>query len=201
MAHRVTDDALAAAALRRAEEAELRLAVEVAERQRSEERSLRKAAVVSAIAQIFREALVCDTEEDLGRICLTIVEEVTQSAFGSHDLRNPLAPIRNALYLLERLDSGSDQAQRARAIAGRQVAHLTRLVDDLLDMTRIARGKIELRRARHDLAAIVRRTGEDHRGLMADRGLGFEVGFEPFAQGRQSLARTEGGLGLGLAPP
>ncbi|MFL5303429.1 MAG: hypothetical protein ACJ79R_24140, partial [Anaeromyxobacteraceae bacterium] len=82
MAHRVTDDALAAAALRRAEEAELRLAVEVAERQRSEERSLRQAAVVSAIARIFREALLCDTEEDLGRICVTIVEEVTQSAFG-----------------------------------------------------------------------------------------------------------------------
>ncbi|HEY6100361.1 MAG TPA: GAF domain-containing sensor histidine kinase [Anaeromyxobacter sp.] len=421
-----SSESAVSAALRRAEVAERRLAEEVAERHRSEERSRRNTAIVAAIARIFREALLCETEEDLGRICLRIVEEVTQSRFGfvaelnretgllddvamtdpgweacrmgvapgetrrlpvaipvrglygrvvldgkgfytndpashpdrigtppghppitaflgvplvhrgavvgliglgnrgggygpdqleaaealapaivqafvakratdalrvseqratahaealrdrdrrkdeflamlSHELRNPLAPIRTALFLLDRLDARAPQAHRAREIATRQVAHLARLVDDLLDVTRIARGKVELRVGRHDLTAIVRRAGEDHRALMAARALWFElttpdapawvrgddtrlaqvvgnllqnaakftaagghvrlslavdgatarirvaddgVGiepalldrvFEPFTQGEQSLARTEGGLGLGLA--
>ncbi len=183
----------------------------------------------------------------------------------SHELRNPLAPIRNALWILDRAEPTGQQARRAKDVASRQVAHLTRLVDDLLDVTRIARGKIELRRADVDLAALASRTAEDHRALMLDRGLqltvevprapvmvngdetrlaqvlgnllnnaakftraggrvtlglspeggsaeirvrdtgaGIEPGlletmFEPFTQGTQTLARSEGGLGLGLA--
>jgi signal transduction histidine kinase len=183
----------------------------------------------------------------------------------SHELRNPLAPIQNSLYILGRAEPGSDQARRAREVASRQLAHLTRLVDDLLDVTRIARGKIQLRRGDVDLAELVRRTGEDYRALLRERGLelvleaprapvwghgdevrlsqaignllqnaakftasggqvalalevtdrmaeihvrdsGAGIGpelletiFEPFTQGEQTLARTEGGLGLGLA--
>jgi CheY-like chemotaxis protein/two-component sensor histidine kinase len=183
----------------------------------------------------------------------------------SHELRNPLAPIRNALYILDRTDPASPQARRAKEVANRQIGHLTRLVDDLLDVTRIARGKIELRRARVDLALLARRTAEDYRELMQDRELALaleipahplvlsgdetrlaqvlgnllsnaakftppggqvtvsvaEEGgravvrvrdtgagispeilpslFEPFSQGQQTLARSEGGLGLGLA--
>ena len=64
----------------------------------------------------------------------------------SHELRNPLAPIRTAIAILDRADPGSEQASRARGVIARQVDHLTRLVDDLLDVTRIARGKVELRR-------------------------------------------------------
>ena len=74
----------------------------------------------------------------------------------SHELRNPLAPIRNALQLLERAEGDREQARRATDVIGRQVEHLTRLVDDLLDVTRIARGKIQLRREVLDLAALVR---------------------------------------------
>lgn len=72
----------------------------------------------------------------------------------SHELRNPLAPIRYAVPILaaERL---SEQATRALAIVDRQVEHLTRLVDDLLDVSRITTGKIELRRAHATLASIV----------------------------------------------
>ncbi len=183
----------------------------------------------------------------------------------SHELRNPLAPIRTALYVLEHAEPSGQQARRAREVAGRQLTHLTRIVDDLLDVTRIVRGKVELRRAELDVADLARRTGEDHRALMHERGILFEVDapadgawvdgdetrlaqvignllqnaakftpaggrvslavvvdgdavvlcvadtgsgiekelleriFEPFVQEKQSLARTEGGLGLGLA--
>ena len=62
----------------------------------------------------------------------------------AHELRNPLAPIRFALTLLER--GGPDSSLRARQVIERQVAHLVRLVDDLLDVSRITRNKIQLRR-------------------------------------------------------
>jgi PAS domain S-box-containing protein len=81
----------------------------------------------------------------------------------SHELRNPLAPMRNALYILDRSEPGSDGATRAREIMERQVDHLARLVDDLLDVTRIVRGKIRLQNAALDLCDVVRRTAEDHR--------------------------------------
>ena len=72
----------------------------------------------------------------------------------SHELRNPLAPIRYALPLLseERLGEGGT---RAVAVIDRQVAHLTRLVDDLLDVSRITAGKIELRPERVTLSAVL----------------------------------------------
>jgi CheY-like chemotaxis protein/two-component sensor histidine kinase len=60
-------------------------------------------------------------------------------------------------------------------VIGRQVTHLTNLVDDLLDVTRIATGKIELQRAEVDLAALVRRTAEDYRALTQARGLELSV--------------------------
>ena len=64
----------------------------------------------------------------------------------SHELRNPLAPIRNSTYVLERAAPGSDQAKRALAVIDRQAAQLAHLVDDLLDVTRITRNKIQLQR-------------------------------------------------------
>jgi CheY-like chemotaxis protein/two-component sensor histidine kinase len=93
----------------------------------------------------------------------------------SHELRNPLAPIRNAIYLLNHSDPGGEQARRARTILQRQTEHLTRLVDDLLDVTRIARGKIDLRRERVDLDAVVRRTADDLRSVMDQRGISLTV--------------------------
>ncbi|MBI5549259.1 MAG: PAS domain-containing protein, partial [Deltaproteobacteria bacterium] len=76
----------------------------------------------------------------------------------SHELRNPLAPIRNGLYILERASPSGEQARRAREVINRQVTHLARLVDDLLDVTRIARSKIRLQRSRLDLVDLVHRT-------------------------------------------
>jgi CheY-like chemotaxis protein len=73
----------------------------------------------------------------------------------AHELRNPLAPIRNAGELLARAMPADQRAQRAAAIVKRQVSHLTRLVDDLLDVSRITRGQIELRRVRVSLTEIL----------------------------------------------
>jgi PAS domain S-box-containing protein len=93
----------------------------------------------------------------------------------SHELRNPLAPIRNSIHLLERAAPGSEQAARARAVVRRQAEHLTRLVDDLLDVTRISRGKIELQRRRLDLREVVRKTSDDLRSLFEQSGVELSV--------------------------
>ena len=84
----------------------------------------------------------------------------------SHELRNPLAPIRNSLFILDRAVPGGEQARRAQAIIDRQVGHLTRLIDNILDVTRIARNKIRLQCEPLDLTDLVRRTVEDHRSLL-----------------------------------
>ncbi len=96
----------------------------------------------------------------------------------SHELRNPLAPIRSCLYLLDRVPAGGEQARRALATIDRQVAHLTRLVGDLLDVTRITRGKIELQRERLELCGLVRRAVEDHRAIFAAGGVTLELALE-----------------------
>jgi PAS domain S-box-containing protein len=84
----------------------------------------------------------------------------------AHELRNPLAPIRNALHIMK-LPAATPQAVgRIRDVAERQVSHLTRLVDDLLDVSRIVRGKIELRKERVDLATIVNRAIETARPVI-----------------------------------
>ena len=72
----------------------------------------------------------------------------------AHELRNPLAPIRNALHLL-RISGAGPVAAEARDVMERQLTQLIRLVDDLLEVSRISRGKIELRRAAVDLAGVV----------------------------------------------
>jgi signal transduction histidine kinase len=93
----------------------------------------------------------------------------------SHELRNPLGPIGNALHVIDRVAPGSERAQNARAIVARQFDHLTRLVDDLLDATRLATGRVQVRRARIDLAEVVQRTVEDHRSLFTRSGVGLDL--------------------------
>jgi len=182
-----------------------------------------------------------------------------------HELRNPLAPLRNAAHILERADPVSEQAARARGVLRRQSEHLARLVDDLLDVARISRGRISLERSQFDLCDTVVRAAEDFRVAIAARGIAFRMElpksaiwmdaditrvdqvvtnlvhnaakftpsggeivlslrgenglaelrvrdtgagidpavlptlFQPFVQGERTLARSEGGLGLGLA--
>jgi signal transduction histidine kinase len=73
----------------------------------------------------------------------------------SHELRNPLAPIRNAVAILSLLGSSDPHVAQARDIVDRQVAHLTRLVDDLLDASRLTRGHIALKCESLSLADVV----------------------------------------------
>ncbi|HEU4385057.1 MAG TPA: transporter substrate-binding domain-containing protein [Anaeromyxobacteraceae bacterium] len=93
----------------------------------------------------------------------------------SHELRNPLAPIRNSVYLLDHAPAGGEQGARARDVIRRQTRHLTRLVDDLLDVTRISQGKIELRRFRIDARGVVSRSCDDHRSVFDQHGVALSV--------------------------
>ena len=88
----------------------------------------------------------------------------------AHELRNPLAPIRNALHVIGRPDAGPEAIARAHAIAERQVRHMTKLLDDLLDVSRVSEGRIELRREILDLAAAAKQAVETMRGLAEERG-------------------------------
>jgi PAS domain S-box-containing protein len=181
----------------------------------------------------------------------------------SHELRNPLAPLRNALFLLK-TQGGDPEMAEVHGMMERQLQQLVRLVDDLLDVSRIIRGKIELRKERIDLMhavrraaetakpdieahghalelalparpihvvgdmirlaqvisnlltnaakysrvaapidVIVRREGEQAVVVVRDRGIGIPAAllpriFDLFVQGDHALARSQGGLGIGL---
>ena len=74
----------------------------------------------------------------------------------AHELRGPLAPLVNMLQVLKRTDGDADELHQARDVMERQLFQLTRLVDDLLDVSRISQGKLHLKRQRVELASVVR---------------------------------------------
>jgi PAS domain S-box-containing protein len=182
----------------------------------------------------------------------------------AHELRNPLAPIRNAVELMRQAEIVDPSFSASREMVERQVKHLARLVDDLLDVSRITRGSIRLRKEAVDLVTIAERAVEATRPLIEARGHHLQLDlpdrplrleadptrleqvisnllnnaakytmpggqiwlvvksegpeatvrvrdtgigvppdvlgrvFEPFVQSDGSLARSEGGLGIGL---
>lgn len=85
----------------------------------------------------------------------------------AHELRNPLAPIRNAAQILHHVSGSNPAVAVASAMLERQVQHMVRLVDDLLDVSRITRGRIELRKGRVDLGAALHDAVEVARPLFA----------------------------------
>ncbi len=97
----------------------------------------------------------------------------------SHELRNPLAPIRSSLSVVERVEPGREKARTAMAIIQRQVEHLVRIVDDLLDVTRIARNMVRLQREPLELGGIVRRTMDDHLPEFEAREIALEDHIDP----------------------
>jgi signal transduction histidine kinase len=97
----------------------------------------------------------------------------------SHELRNPLGSMSNAVYVLGRAAPGSERARRALAVIERQLAQLSRLIDDLLDVTRITRGRVELRREPLELGEIIRAIAEDYRSSFAKRRIHLEVHVPP----------------------
>ncbi|MFL6193937.1 MAG: ATP-binding protein [Thermoanaerobaculia bacterium] len=93
----------------------------------------------------------------------------------AHELRNPLAPIRNAVELMRQVETVDPTFQPSREMVERQVKHLARLVDDLLDVSRITHGSIRLRKEVVDLGAIVQRAVDGVRPLIESRGHELEV--------------------------
>ena len=89
----------------------------------------------------------------------------------AHELRNPLGPIYNCLQLQKLLPPGDARVGAIRETLDRQVKHMSRLIDDLLDATRLAHGKILLRTERCDVVSIVRQTVEDYRNIIDAGGL------------------------------
>ncbi len=92
----------------------------------------------------------------------------------AHELRNPLAPIRTGLALLESTDDAA-LAARTRAVMSRQLGHMVRLIDDLLDLARVTRGTIELKRHPVDVGALVAGAVEASRPLLDAAGLDFAI--------------------------
>ena len=123
------------------------------------ERPLRVAALLSAV----RTALRARARQYEIRSHLLQLEEAHEAevvamrrkdeflAMLAHELRNPLAPINNALHILSIDDSDVDRRQQLRAMMSRQVTHMVRLVDDLLEASRLSRGMITLHTERIDL--------------------------------------------------
>jgi PAS domain S-box-containing protein len=93
----------------------------------------------------------------------------------AHELRNPLGAISNALHVMSLVDPAHPAHARALAVALRQVGQQTRLVDDLLDVSRIAEGKIRLQEEHLDLTDVVRKTVTDHAPALENGGLRLEV--------------------------
>jgi len=93
----------------------------------------------------------------------------------AHELRNPLAPIRNAVEIMSRLQIDNPQLKWSRDVIDRQAAHLTRLVDDLLDISRITRGIIRLATEPVQISAVVARAIEALQPVIAEHNHAFTV--------------------------
>ena len=114
----------------------------------------RRASIALENARLVRELKEADRRKDEFLAVL------------AHELRNPLAPVRNAIEILRSLPPPSPQLQWTHDVIDRQVRQLSRLVDDLLDVSRITSGKIELRKERVELAAAVRIALESSRPVI-----------------------------------
>jgi signal transduction histidine kinase len=97
----------------------------------------------------------------------------------AHELRNPLAPIRNALEMLKLVEASPELQRQTREMMERQVQLMVRLVDDLLDVSRITCGKIELRKEPIELAAVVARAVETARPVIEARNHGLTTDIAP----------------------
>ena len=97
----------------------------------------------------------------------------------AHELRNPLAPLRNGLQVMRLAGDDANAVAQARTMMERQLAHMVRLIDDLLDVWRIGRHKMELRRARVALADVVDNAVETARPAIEAAGHNLSVSLPP----------------------
>ena len=127
------------------------------------ERPVRVPALVSAVRSAVRarrrQYQIRDHLSENNRVAAALMEADRRKdeflAILAHELRNPLAPLRNALEAMRLKPHDREAASWARALMERQVAQMVRLIDDLLDLSRVSRGRIELRHERSDLATLV----------------------------------------------
>lgn len=120
---------------------------------------------VIAIATIERDITTKRSAEKA--LTLAAKQKDEFIAMLGHELRNPLAPLRSALDMLQRSDFSSER-QTMFARMGRQVDRMTRLVDDLLDVSRVARGVLQMRKEKLDIVRLVQSAVEDYRESFAD---------------------------------
>ena len=150
------------------------------------ERPTRVAALVSAARAALRardrQYQIRDHLADKERYAEALREDDRRKdeflALLAHELRNPLAPVRNAVAMLRMPDRPTPAGPLVEMI-DRQVAHMVRLVDDLLEVSRVTRGKIDLRRERVDLAAVVRAAVETSRPVVDAAGHELAVSLPP----------------------
>jgi PAS domain S-box-containing protein len=109
-------------------------------------------------------------EDDLVRLAANLAQTDRRKdeflAMLAHELRNPLAPISNMLEVMKLAEEDRDMVRRARETMGRQLAQIVRLVDDLLDISRISHQRLELRRGRVELAPVIQQAVEATRPLL-----------------------------------
>ncbi|QEL16237.1 response regulator [Limnoglobus roseus] len=97
----------------------------------------------------------------------------------AHELRNPLAPVRNAVQVLDLKGPAIPEVKWAKEVIDRQMLAMTRLIDDLMDVSRISRGKIKLKKERVELARVVQAAIESSRPLIEKEGHELIVRFPP----------------------
>jgi PAS domain S-box-containing protein len=122
-----------------------------------------RAAIAIENAMLYRELREADRRKD--EFLATL----------AHELRNPLAPIRNGLEVMRLAGSNSDTGLSARYMMERQLNQMIRLVDDLLDMSRITRNKLNLKRQTVQLSAVIQSAVETSRPLIEEAGHDFSI--------------------------
>ena len=137
----------------------------------------RSRALVASNQSLQREMLERVEAEEALRLADRRKDEFLATL--AHELRNPLAPIRNALYLMQTAREGGEVTDTASAVIGRQLNQMVRLVDDLLDVSRISTGKLALRRERVQLRSVVQNAIEAVEPLIHARGHKLEVQAPP----------------------
>ena len=117
-----------------------------------------------ANAHLIMATLAAEASSEAAR--KTKLQQDEFLAMLAHELRNPLAPIRTAVALLERLDTVDPRLKKIREVVGRQVDHMARLLDDLLDASRVTSGKVTLQRRPTSVREFVDQAVEIYRMLI-----------------------------------